>query len=233
MTWVHPRSVCGILVENHYLGAIDRGTAWQDEAGIIIVTAPTSRRIPASWLELARWCITNREKNSGSKQWARFVRALRKVRPDVTTIVSYSDPSVGHDGALYRACNWWWAPTWHRLRPPPSGNGAWGPDDAQSVKDRWIFPLAPDANREAVLLAKDDAILKRLPWAAYQEPGGADYRAFKAYQISTGGGVDGHAGQTQQVSTPSGYPVSRETVLQDWSRYQARPARPSQSGAVS
>ena len=37
----------------------------------------------------------------------------------VSTVVSYSDPSAGHTGSLYRACNWIWAPTWLRLRPPP------------------------------------------------------------------------------------------------------------------
>ena len=78
----------------------------------------------------------------------------------MTTVVSYSDPSVGHTGALYKACNWTWAPTWHRLRPPPTGNGSWKNGEAQSVKDRWVCILAPDTRRDEILRVKDDAILR-------------------------------------------------------------------------
>jgi len=74
--------------------------------------------------------------------------------PEVTTCVSYSDPSVGHTGALYKACNWQWAPTWHRLKPPPTGNGSWDGQTQQSVKDRWIFRLRPDAQRADILRVK-------------------------------------------------------------------------------
>lgn len=105
----------------------------------------------------------------------------------VTTIVSYSDPSAGHDGALYRACNWLWAPTWQRLRPPPTGNGNWG-SGAQAVKDRWVFLLRPDLGREEVLRLKDSALERAMPWASYREPkwrgashrgGGGDYGRFR------------------------------------------------------
>lgn len=176
MNWSSCRSVTGLLVEKHYLGPLDRGVAWRDEYGAIIVSAATSRRLPATWLELARWCIDSSIPNAGSRQWAAFSRALRKIRSDVTTIVSYSDPSVGHCGALYRACNWWWAPTWHRLRPPPSGNGSWSEGDQQSVKDKWIFALRPDPTRPPLLVAQDEAILRRWPWAEYREPGGVPFK---------------------------------------------------------
>ena len=178
MTWATPRSVAGLLAEKHYLGAIDRGIAWRDDFGAIVIAAPTARRLPGHWLELVRWCLHG-EKNGGSQQWAAFVRALRKTRPDVTTVVSYSDPSQGHTGALYRACNWWWAPTWHRLRPPPTGNGAWSEGKQESVKDRWVFPLRPDAARAVILRAQDDAILRKWPWAEYREPGGVPFKLFK------------------------------------------------------
>lgn len=183
MSWTQPRSVAGILAANHYLGPIDRGIAWRDAFGVIVVGPPTSRRIPLNWLELIRWCIVSRDKNAGSQQWGAFVRAVRKSRPDVTTIVSYSDPSAGHTGALYRACNWLWAPTWHRLRPPPTGNGKWS-DKAESVKDRWIFPLQRDAARAALLVAQDESILRTMPWARYSEPRGADYRAFVQSRVA-------------------------------------------------
>lgn len=178
--WSKPERVAHILAEHHYLGPIRRGIAWHDRFGVIVVTSPTSRRLPVGWLELARWCITSREKNAGSQQWAAFVRAVRLLRPDCTTIVSYSDPSVGHTGALYRACNWRWAPTWHRLRPPPTGNGAWQAGKVQSVKDRWVFPLRPDADRAEIVAVKDASILRARPEVLYREPGGVPHALLRA-----------------------------------------------------
>lgn len=175
MSWTQPERINAILTEQHYLGPTRRGIAWQDRFGVIVIANPTARHLPPHWLELIRWCITSREKNAGSRQWAAFVRALRKLRPDCSTIVSYSDPSVGHTGALYRACNWRWAPTWHRLRPPPTGNGAWKNGEQQSVKDRWVFPLQPDPARAGILAVKDDAILRANPAALYREPGGVPF----------------------------------------------------------
>lgn len=165
MSWAHPTGldVTRLLVEKHYLGTTHRGAAWVDEFGCLVIAAPTSRRLPVNWLELSRWCISSTERNAGSRQWGAFVKSLRKARPDVTTIISYSDPSQGHTGALYRACNWWWAPTWHRFSPPPSGNGSWHNGKYQNVKDRWVFALRRDAERLAIL---------RASWPAYREPGG-------------------------------------------------------------
>jgi hypothetical protein len=176
--WCPPKHVSRMLAEKHYLGPSLRGAAWIDEFGCIVIAKPTSRRLPGSWLELVRWCLFGIE-NGGSKQWRSFAKALREARPDVTTIVSYSDPSRGHTGALYRACNWWWAPTWLRLRPPPTGNGAWSTASGnQSVKDRWIFPLRTDPSRPALLVANDAALLRRWPWAEYHEPGGVPFKRF-------------------------------------------------------
>ena len=168
-----------ILAEHHYLKSTSRGTAWMHEFGCIVISSPTSRMLPATWLELSRWCIVRREKNAGSKMWREFVRDVKSRFPECTTIVSYSDPSVGHDGALYRACNWLWAPTWHRLRPPPSQNGKWKTDKTQSVKDRWVFLLRPDHERVQILDAGDESILRKMPWARYAEPKGADFKMWK------------------------------------------------------
>lgn len=177
--WVEPSAVATILSEHHYLGPARRGFAWHDDDGVMVFSAPTSRRLPLEWLDLTRWCILSRELNAGSRQWGRVRRALA-ARSEATTVVSYSDPAVGHNGALYRACNWWWAPTWHRLRPPPSGQGSWSSRKVESVKDRWVFALRDDDRRVGILTAKDASILKRMPWATYTEPGGADYKQFRA-----------------------------------------------------
>ena len=149
------------LNRNHYLGAIHRGIAWSDEFGVMVWANPTSRRLPQqTWLELVRWCLVGIP-NGGTRQWRQVRRWLLEDFPHVTTAVSYSDPSRGHTGALYKACNWQWAPTWHRLRPPPTGNGNWG-NGQQSIKDRWVFPLRPDAERPEIIRIKDQAILNRL-----------------------------------------------------------------------
>lgn len=148
-------SVAAFLDANHYLGRAGRGFAWSDEFGVLVLANPSSRYLPHDrWLELIRWCLIG-VPNGGSQQWARVSRWLRVERPEVTTVVSYSDPSQGHTGALYKACNWRWAPTWHRLRPPPSGNGAWTDGEQQSVKDRWIFELGRDPDRDEILRVKD------------------------------------------------------------------------------
>lgn len=160
MSCVPTRTVAYYLDANHYLGATGRGFAWSDEYGVIVLAKPTARRLPqdGTWLELVRWCLVG-ERNGGSRQWARVSRWLRAEMPEVTTVVSYSDPSAGHTGALYKACNWTWAPTWHRLRPPPTGNGSWKGGAQQSVKDRWIYDLGPDDRRAEILRVKDSALL--------------------------------------------------------------------------
>lgn len=163
------RDTDAVLAARHYLGPCKRGqAAWADDHGVIVLARPASRILPKDWCELSRWCITSTEKNAGSKQWAALREALR--RTPITTVISYSDPSVGHDGALYRACGWVWAPVWHRLRPPPSGFGSWDGVKRQAVKDRWVCCLRPDARRVDLLTPNDAAIVRRHPWMVWREP---------------------------------------------------------------
>jgi len=170
--------VAELLDRDHYLGAARRGWAWCSDEGVMVFANPNSRRLPqSSWLELIRWCLRG-EKNDGSRQWAAFARWARLNLPDITTVVSYSDPSVGHTGALYRACNWKWAPTWHRLRPPPTGNGDWG-SGQQATKDRWVFPLRSDSLRASLLVIQDESIMRRHPWLAYDDKRGVDFKRWQ------------------------------------------------------
>jgi len=170
-----PSDVAKILSERHYLGPTTRGFAWLDEYGVIVLASPSSRHLPTDWLELTRWCL-NGEPNAGSKQWSKVVQYLMKSH-SATTVISYSDPSVGHTGALYKASNWLWAPTWQRLRPPPSQGGSWDGKKRQSVKDRWVYPLRPDPRRQSVLRVNDES-LQRKGCPSYQEP----KRFTKAYK---------------------------------------------------
>lgn len=175
-----------VLEDRHYLGPSHRATlVYQDVYGVMVFAPPTARYLPKDWLELVRWCLEG-EPNAGSRQWKAAIEWLR-TNSDASTVVSYSDPSVGHTGALYRACNWLWAPTWHRIKPPPSGNGRWTLNASQSVKDRWIAILTPDPRREPILSVKDRGVMRELPWVQYREPkwkrgvpmlatGGGDYK---------------------------------------------------------
>lgn len=185
--FVAVNEVADFLDANHYLGRARRGVAWRDQYGVVVIGSPTSRNLPKDWLEISRWCLVGTT-NGGSLQYA----ALRK-HLNTTTVVSYSDPSAGHTGALYRACNFLWAPTWHRLREPPSGNGQWVTGEPQSVKDRWIDPISQDPRRAQILSVKDAAILRKMPWADWSEPfiskgkirrgtGGADYSQFASFR---------------------------------------------------
>lgn len=153
----------------HYLGAAGaRGRlVFSNPQGLIVFSSPASRRIPKDWLELSRWCLLP-DSGWGSAQWRACLAWLR-TESSATTIVSYSDPSVGHDGALYRACNWIWAPVWHVLREPPTGAGVRG-GKLQRAKHRWVYLLAPDHRREEVLRLRDESLDRRFPWVGYREP---------------------------------------------------------------
>lgn len=151
--WVATKSVEPFLRRAHYLGPVTRGFCWSDEYGVLVLAKPTSRRLPqdGTWLELVRWCLIG-VKNGGSRQWKAVVAHLRSEVEQVTTVVSYSDPSKGHTGALYKACGFAWCPTWHRLNPPPTGNGSWSDGVVQSVKDRWVYAIRPDQRREILTI---------------------------------------------------------------------------------
>lgn len=198
----------GVLLEDrHYLGPSHRAKlTYEDDFGVMVFASPSSRNLPTAWLELVRWCVVGEiiqarqwdviesrhlsghgdRINAGSRQW-KAAKQWLMTQSDATTVVSYSDQSVGHTGALYRACGWLWAPTWHRLFPPPTGQGKWTTDGKiQAVKDRWVSLLRPDDNRAAALAVKDGRV-KRIAWAEYREPrwkrgiaqretGGGDYK---------------------------------------------------------
>lgn len=198
-----------LLADRHYLGPARRALfTYEDEFGVMVFAAPTARHLPTDWLELVRWCLVGEviqakqwdvisskhlighgdRLNAGSRQWRAAQRWL-STRSEASTVVSYSDPSVGHTGALYRACNWLWAPTWHRVKPAPSGHGSWTNGKSESVKDRWVALLAPDPRRAGVLIISDTKARRDMPWAEYREPrwkrgvpqlhtGGGDYRRF-------------------------------------------------------
>jgi hypothetical protein len=158
------------LDAHHYLGELG-GARFECEYGVIVCGSPSSRHLPKDWVELKRWCILRPAPlNAGSKMWKLARVWIAATFPNASTVISYSDPGVGHDGALYRSTNWLWAPTWQRLRPPPTKGGSWDGKTTSGVKDRWVFPLRPDSERARILAVNDSSVMRRLGWASYVEP---------------------------------------------------------------
>jgi hypothetical protein len=158
-----------LLRREHYLGPLTSGGAalvfvGRRDGEVVVCQIwrrPTSRTLPndGTWLELSRWCLTPAAgPNAGSRCHSAVVPILRDM--GARTIVSYSDPSQGHTGALYRACNWLWAPTWIRLRPPPTGNHHWTPGAGQAAKDRWVFHVTKADPARSVLPTDDLAAVR-------------------------------------------------------------------------
>lgn len=154
-----------LLARHHYLGPAKQGKAFGMFRGGRLVAAqvyrhPSSRHIPPGVLELSRWVLTPiAGTNAGSLLHSRAVKWLKAERA-ADMLLSYSDPSAGHRGELYRASNWLWAPTWHRLRPPPSGLGSWDGVKKQAVKDRWVYPLVRNPSQRDAFKAKDRAAVR-------------------------------------------------------------------------
>jgi hypothetical protein len=153
-----------LLTRHHYLGPVEWARfvlcQWSggDVVGAMVFRTPTTRHLPpdGSWFELVRWCLRPEGgANAGSRMHKVALAELRRRFPSLTTLVSYSDRSAGHSGRLYRACSWQWRPAWNRVVPPPSGGGSWDGIVRQEPKDRWVFPVRPDARRDACLRLDD------------------------------------------------------------------------------
>ncbi len=151
--------VAEFLDEHHYLGR--RGGrsvfALRNKSGALVFsTKPQAGSLPRDgWLELSRWCLTSEDKNAGSRHWARTKRWLLQ-NTDATTVVTYSDPSR-HDGALYRAAGFLWAPSTQFLLKNMKLAGERHEDRPYVDKNRWVYPLRPDDRRQ-------EALTIRHPW---------------------------------------------------------------------
>lgn len=72
-----------------------------------IWTNPTSPKLPQrEWLMLKRWAVApDAPRNTARRMHAWMLRELRARFPEVTTLLSYSDPD-SHTGTVYRVCGW-------------------------------------------------------------------------------------------------------------------------------
>lgn len=155
--------VADFLDAHHYLGR--RGGrnafAFRNRSGVLVFSyAPQAFNFPRDWLELSRWCVVSEEEGAATKQWRRVRRWLME-HTEATTVVSYSDPSR-HDGALYRAAGWLWAPSGQYLLKSLALAKERHPDRPYRDKERWIYPLRPDPRRAEVLTI-------RHPWLYQSE----------------------------------------------------------------
>ena len=68
---------------------------------------PCARNLPQqTWLELRRFAISpDAPKFTASRVLAVMTRLVRRIRPDVVTLVSYQDIEA-HTGTIYRASGW-------------------------------------------------------------------------------------------------------------------------------
>jgi hypothetical protein len=105
------------LIKRHYLGKWP-GTCvcilgmWYMEnlRGIVTFSLPpreTAKRYGGETWELSRlWVDDAVPRNAESWLLAQSVRLVRRSHPSVRYLVSYADPSHGHQGTIYRAAGW-------------------------------------------------------------------------------------------------------------------------------
>jgi hypothetical protein len=116
-----------------------------ERAGIIYAVAiwsrPVNRSLPKDeWLELRRLAVSpEAPKNTASRTLAVMTTLIRRMRPNVTRLVSYQDMDV-HTGGIYKAAGWSRTTTCHFA---PWDNGTRNRRQAQSdaSKARWELVL--------------------------------------------------------------------------------------------
>jgi hypothetical protein len=78
--------------------------------GCVVYSAPpreVDKRYNGKSWELARLYLLD-EVPRNAETWliGKSVRYIEQNFPDVKVLISYADPSVGHNGTIYRAANW-------------------------------------------------------------------------------------------------------------------------------
>jgi hypothetical protein len=106
-----------IIRERHYLKkwpaiVMARYALWMDclVMGACVFSLPpreTDIRYGGKTFELSRlWCDDALPRNTESWFIARCIALIKHDAPSVKFLVSYADPSQGHNGTIYLAANW-------------------------------------------------------------------------------------------------------------------------------
>ena len=138
-----PRFGTGFIINQPFLsfGAQHGDTLY----AVAIWSNPVARHLPQqTWLELRRMAVSpDAPRNTPSWMMGVMTRLIRKIRPHVVNLVSYSDMEV-HTGTIYKASGWT-ATTINR-------NGDWTRSKRQrpaaqslAAKQRWEMPLKAEA----------------------------------------------------------------------------------------
>ncbi|VWX51048.1 hypothetical protein [Novosphingobium sp. 9U] len=117
---IEHRLAAAFIAQHHYLpsypaaqlavGLFGRGATLQGVAVFArpttdaVITAHTGFKDPTRGTVLARLILTDSVPQNGETMFvARAFRALRRERPAIASVVSYSDPQAGHVGKIYQA----------------------------------------------------------------------------------------------------------------------------------
>lgn len=112
-----PRQAVDFMVKTHYLHkwpgvvvAVLGMKCFGELCGTVIFALPpreTNKRYGGYTWELARlWVDDSIPKNAETWLISQSVKWVRVNHPEVEYLVSYADPSVGHNGTIYQAANW-------------------------------------------------------------------------------------------------------------------------------
>lgn len=110
------RSQVSAMIRQHYLGrwpgvcVLTLAAAKINKPfGVIVFALPpreSHKRYGGITWELARlWIDDKIPQNAETWCIGKAIKYIREHHPEVSTIVSYADPSVGHSGVIYRAAN--------------------------------------------------------------------------------------------------------------------------------
>jgi len=105
------------MVSSHYIGkwpgvcVLILGLKKQGSfLGTIVFALPpreTDKRYGGKTWELARLWVDDQVPTNGETWFmAQAVKYIKRHHRDVCALVSYADPSAGHEGVIYRAGNW-------------------------------------------------------------------------------------------------------------------------------
>lgn len=109
---------------------------------VAIWSNPVARNLPQdTWLELRRLAVApDAPRNTCSRMLAVMARLIRRLRPNVATLVSYHDTAV-HGGGIYRAAGW-------KSVETPNSNTNWNmpgrprpASQSEAPKQRWELSL--------------------------------------------------------------------------------------------
>lgn len=106
-----------LFVKAHYLGKRPAvvllcliASVEARDVGCIIFAAPpreVEKRFGGKTWELARlYLLDDVPRNAETWLIGRAVRHIKQHHEEVAFLVSYADPSVGHQGTIYKASNW-------------------------------------------------------------------------------------------------------------------------------